>query len=67
VVRPSRTRHHRHRPARRRYTGGTAKIAEHGGDDLQDRNVPILVSLPGLRYGQQIDAPVETTEIARPS
>jgi hypothetical protein len=46
------------------YTGGTAKIAEHGGDAFQDRNVPILVSLPGLRYGQQIGAPVETTEIA---
>jgi hypothetical protein len=46
------------------YTGGTAKIAEHGGDAFQDRNVPILISLPGLRYGQQIGAPVETTEIA---
>jgi hypothetical protein len=46
------------------YTGGTAKIAEHGGDAFQDRNVPILISLPGLRYGQQIAAPVETTEIA---
>ena len=46
------------------YTGGTAKIAEHGGDDPQDRNVPILITLPGLRYGQQIGAPVETTEIA---
>jgi hypothetical protein len=46
------------------YTGGTAKIAEHGGDAFQDRNVPILISLPGLRNGQQIGAPVETTEIA---
>jgi Type I phosphodiesterase / nucleotide pyrophosphatase len=46
------------------YTGGTAKIAEHGGDDLQDRNVPILISLPGPHDGQQIGAPVETTEIA---
>ena len=45
-------------------TGGTAKIAEHGGDDIQDRNVPILISLPGLHDGQQIGAPVETTEIA---
>ena len=46
------------------YTGGMKKIAEHGGDAFQDRNVPILITLPGLRYGQQIGAPVETTEIA---
>ena len=25
------------------YTGGTGKIAEHGGDDPQDRHVPLLV------------------------
>lgn len=46
------------------YTGGTAKIAEHGGDDVQDRNVPILVSLPGRTKGQVISTPLETTEIA---
>jgi hypothetical protein len=46
------------------YTGGKKKIAEHGGDDIQDRNVPILLSLPGVREGRVIDAPVETTEIA---
>ncbi len=46
------------------YTGGRAKIAEHGGDDLQDRNVPILISLPGLRDGRVFDAPVGTTQIA---
>lgn len=46
------------------YTGGKAKIAEHGGDDPQDRNVPILVSLPGARWGRVISAPVETTQIA---
>src|SRR5262245_35568170 len=46
------------------YTGGTSKIAEHGGDDRQDRNVPILVVLPGLRHGRSIGAPVETTQIA---
>ena len=28
---------------------GKAKIAEHGGADRQDRNVPILVAAPGLR------------------
>jgi Type I phosphodiesterase / nucleotide pyrophosphatase len=46
------------------YTGGKAKIAEHGGDDLQDRNVPVLVVLPGHRGGRVIDASVETTQIA---
>jgi predicted AlkP superfamily pyrophosphatase or phosphodiesterase len=46
------------------YTGGQAKIAEHGGDDLQDRNVPILISLPGLSDGRVIDSSVETTQIA---
>jgi Type I phosphodiesterase / nucleotide pyrophosphatase len=46
------------------YTGGTSKIAEHGGDDPQDRNVPILVALPGQHKGGTIGAPVETTQIA---
>ena len=50
------------------YTGGKGKIAEHGGDDWQDRNVPILVDvpglLPGLQGGRVIKAPVETTQIA---
>jgi hypothetical protein len=46
------------------YTGGKAKIAEHGGFDRQDRNVPILVVLPGLQDGHAVDAPVETTQIA---
>ena len=46
------------------YTGGKSKIAEHGGDDPQDRDVPILVVLPGLRHGLSIGAPVVTTQIA---
>ncbi|MGN6792112.1 MAG: alkaline phosphatase family protein [Streptosporangiaceae bacterium] len=46
------------------YTGGKGKIAEHGGDDQQDRNVPILVVLPGERDGHIIAATVETTQIA---
>src|SRR6516164_4271461 len=33
------------------YTGGMSKIAEHGGNDPQDRNVPILVVLPGSHNG----------------
>ena len=46
------------------YTGGKGKIAEHGGDAPQDRDVPILVVLPGLKNGRVIGAPVETTQIA---
>ena len=46
------------------YTGKKAKIAEHGGNDRQDRNVPILVVLPGLMHGHVVDSPVETTQIA---
>jgi hypothetical protein len=46
------------------YTGGKSKIAEHGGDDPQDRNVPILVVLPGLHNGHVFATSVETTQIA---
>jgi Type I phosphodiesterase / nucleotide pyrophosphatase len=46
------------------YTGGVAKIAEHGGDDRQDRNVPILVFVPGLKHGHVFGTAVETTQIA---
>jgi hypothetical protein len=46
------------------YTGGQSKIAEHGGDNPQDRDVPILVAMPGLKNGRVIGAPVETTQIA---
>jgi Type I phosphodiesterase / nucleotide pyrophosphatase len=46
------------------YTGKKSKIAEHGGDDPQDRNVPVLLVVPGLQDGHGIAAPVETTQIA---
>ena len=45
------------------YTGGESKIAEHGGAGFQDRNVPILVDVPGLGHGE-VGAQVETTQIA---
>ncbi|MFD2420528.1 alkaline phosphatase family protein [Amycolatopsis pigmentata] len=45
------------------YTGKTKKIAEHGGDDPQDRNVPLVVSGPGIHHGVA-RGPVETTSIA---
>jgi phosphoglycerol transferase MdoB-like AlkP superfamily enzyme len=41
-----------------------SKIAEHGGNDPQDRNVPILVVLPGSHNGGTITSAVETTQIA---
>jgi len=46
------------------YTGHKAKIAEHGGDHPEDRNVPILVSCPGAAGGTAVTKPVETTQIA---
>src|SRR5581483_7706548 len=47
------------------YTGGTAKIAEHGGAAVADRNVPIIVVSPGAGHtGIAVDQPVETTQIA---
>jgi type I phosphodiesterase/nucleotide pyrophosphatase len=46
------------------YTGKKAKIAEHGGDHLEDRNVPILIKWPGAAGGTAVTAPVETTQIA---
>jgi Type I phosphodiesterase / nucleotide pyrophosphatase len=46
------------------YTGKKGKIAEHGGDHLEDRNVPILVEWPGAAGNTNVTAPVETTQIA---
>jgi hypothetical protein len=45
------------------YTGGTGKIAEHGGADPQDRDVPLLVTGPDVRHAV-VDHEVETTQIA---
>ena len=46
------------------YTGKKAKIAEHGGDHTEDRNVPILLAIPGTSGGAAVTDPVETTQIA---
>jgi arylsulfatase A-like enzyme len=46
------------------FTGGTGKIAEHGGADPQDRNVPLVVSGALTDSGSRSDAVVETTQIA---
>jgi hypothetical protein len=46
------------------YTSKKGKIAEHGGDHLEDRNVPILVVWHGAAGGTAVTAPVETTQIA---
>ena len=45
------------------YTGGTKKIAEHGGNDPQDRHVPLVVAGVGVSHGTSA-ARVETTDIA---
>jgi hypothetical protein len=46
------------------YTGGVKKIAEHGGADTEDRNVPIVVYSPQMSGGAVSPASVETTQIA---
>jgi Type I phosphodiesterase / nucleotide pyrophosphatase len=47
------------------YTGGHGKIAEHGGANPQDRDVPIVVSGDPIgRAGSRNPTPVETTQIA---
>ncbi len=45
------------------YTGGS-KIAEHGGDNPGDRDVPLVVYAPGTVRPRQSGDPVETTQIA---
>nr|WP_177329063.1 alkaline phosphatase family protein [Amycolatopsis australiensis] len=45
------------------YTGGTKKIAEHGGVAPDDRAVPLVVTGPG-RESRTVAAPVTTTQIA---
>jgi len=46
------------------YTGHKSKIAEHGGADPQDRDVPIVVSGAGAAGGRVSTVGVETTQIA---
>jgi arylsulfatase A-like enzyme len=45
------------------YTTGT-KIAEHGGDNPGDRDVPLVVYAPGTVQPGQISNGVETTQVA---
>jgi hypothetical protein len=46
------------------YTGHKSKIAEHGGDHVEDRNVPILLAWHGAQGATAITKPVETTQTA---
>jgi hypothetical protein len=46
------------------YTGGQGKIAEHGGANPQDRNVPLVVSGGPVEDHAVVGKPVETTQIA---
>jgi hypothetical protein len=45
------------------YTGGS-KIAEHGGDNPGDRDVPLIVYAPGAVPPARVGAWVETTQVA---
>jgi hypothetical protein len=45
------------------YTTGS-KIAEHGGDNAGDRDVPLIVYAPGIVKPGQSSRPVETTQVA---
>jgi hypothetical protein len=46
------------------YTGGKGKIAEHGGADPDDRDVPILVYAPRVVSAGEFGQRLETTSIA---
>jgi hypothetical protein len=46
------------------YTGKKGKIAEHGGADPQDRDVPLVVYAPSVLAPALVDGTVETTQIA---
>jgi len=46
------------------YTGKESKIAEHGGTDPQDRDVPLVVYAPSALAPATVGTPVETTQIA---
>ena len=45
------------------YTTGS-KIAEHGGDNPADRDVPLIVYAPGTVQAGQSSRRVETTQVA---
>ncbi|RAG86772.1 phosphodiesterase [Streptacidiphilus pinicola] len=46
------------------YTGGTKKVAEHGGAHSDDLNVPLVISGAGVPTKVVDGAPVETKQIA---
>jgi hypothetical protein len=46
------------------YTGGTKKIAEHGGADPEDRDVPLVVYAPSVLRSDVVDQHVGTIQIA---
>lgn len=46
------------------YTGGHSKIAEHGGANVDDRDVPLFVFAPGRVRSWVYNQTVETTQVA---
>jgi arylsulfatase A-like enzyme len=45
-------------------TGGTGKIAEHGGANAENRGVPLIVDAPGVVAPESVGRWVETAQIA---
>jgi Type I phosphodiesterase / nucleotide pyrophosphatase len=46
------------------YTSSKAKDEEHGGNAPDDSHLGLVVSVPGMRHGRTIAAPVLTTQVA---
>ena len=46
------------------FTGKKKKIAEHGGAEADDRNVPIVIAGANVTHGLIVTSEVETTQIA---
>ncbi|QWT23580.1 alkaline phosphatase family protein [Subtercola sp. PAMC28395] len=46
------------------FTGGTSKIAEHGGASADDRDVPLVISGDTHDKARTVNSTVETTQIA---
>ncbi len=46
------------------FTGGTSKIAEHGGASADESNVPLVVSGAGDQGSKTVTSTVQTTQIA---
>lgn len=46
------------------YTGGVKRIAEHGGNSRDDRNVALVIAGAGVRHPRTVCGTVQTAQIA---